>query len=90
MQDNVLVFYMSGQVDLLCRMTYGICSSLCWDVQQFGEIEQCVFAGCRWRGWALIDQAVRPMMSSSLLKPISAKYSRTSSARKVKKFTKYS
>ena len=60
MQDNVLVFYMSGQVDLLCRMTYGICSSLCWDVQQFGEIEQCVFAGCRWRGWALIDQVRTP------------------------------
>ena len=60
MQDNVLVFYMSGQVDLLCRMTYGICSSLCRDVQQFGEIEQCVFAGCRWRGWALIDQVRTP------------------------------
>ena len=46
MQDNVLIFYMSGQMHLFRRMPDGICRRLCRDVQQFGEIEQCVFAGC--------------------------------------------
>ena len=35
-------------------------------------------------------KSVRPMMSSIFVNPISARYSRTSCARKVKKFTRYS